>query len=123
MAIWSDVDNRFRRTPSGDIRVVEDVDAVANSVENILLTRKGERVMRPDVGSRLEQYLFEPLSEQTAYLIGVEIIDALKQEPRVEVQNVRVEVDVRNNAYKVEITVYIKQLDVVKKIERILVRI
>lgn len=102
LVIWSDLDNRLRLLPNGDIKVRENLDAVANAVENCLLIQKGERVMRPEFGSILEKYLFEPLTEETGYLIGAEVIRAVRDnEPRVDVKAVDVRVDENKGCYYV----------------------
>lgn len=101
---WSDLDNRLQILPNGDIKVRENLDALACAVENSLLIQKGERVMRPEFGSILEKYLYEPLSEETGYLIGTEIIRAVKDnESRVEVSSVDVKVDLKKACYFVTI--------------------
>ena len=41
------------------------INMVKQSVEQLLLTSKSERVMLPDYGCDLKQYLFQPLDEDT----------------------------------------------------------
>lgn len=36
------------------------LDQVRANLENVLLTRRGERLLRPDFGSRLYEFVFEP---------------------------------------------------------------
>lgn len=60
--IWSELDHRFVQDAQGAIKVVENVAAVLSSIDNILRTRRGERVMRPNFGSDLADVLFEPVN-------------------------------------------------------------
>ena len=111
--IWSDVNNKLKRDRFGDVRKEVNLDCIACAIENILLTRKGERVMRPGFGSLLEKYLFEPLNESTAHLIALEILDALKkQEDRVDVKKVEVVVDERIGGYRITIEAVVRELGV-----------
>ena len=64
---------------------------IHESIRQILGTRKGERFMRPDFGTRLHELIFEP-NERVLYgLIRHEVMDALDLwEPRVIVTDVLV---------------------------------
>jgi Bacteriophage baseplate protein W len=60
-----------------------------DSIFTILSTFPGERVMRPDFGSYLRMYLFEPLTRATGYQARAEVFRAIAAwEPRVIVQDV-----------------------------------
>lgn len=121
--IYSDLDNRLRLTKEGDLRVVINEEAIATAVENILLTRQGERVMRPEFGSRLERYLFEPISEQVGQLIGLEVYRALKEnDNRYEVNNVEVLVDYERSAYILRISLRLRGFEEGFEIVRVLVK-
>lgn len=55
----------------------------------ILSTRLGERVYRPDFGSRLHELVFAPLSDATLLLAQIYAREAIqKWEPRVTVEAV-----------------------------------
>jgi phage baseplate assembly protein W len=57
----------------------------------ILLTYPGERVMRPDFGCRLRDFVFESITPDTAVRLADEVRRALTAcEPRVEVNRVDV---------------------------------
>lgn len=53
-------------------------DLVVNNLKQLLNTSKGERVMLPNYGLDLKQFLFEPLDEQTFTAIRREILSSLK---------------------------------------------
>lgn len=58
----------------------------------ILSTAKGERVMEPDFGCGIHEYVFAPNNPATRGSISYEVHKALAEfEPRIEVESVRVE--------------------------------
>lgn len=57
---------------------------------NILLTRKGERLMRPEFGAGLRDYIHQPNTETTRALIADAARRAIERnEPRVQVEEVQ----------------------------------
>lgn len=64
--IWSDIHSRIPIDARGSIKKVINVDAVITSIDNILRTRPGERVMLPSFGAGLQDLVFETTS-QDAY--------------------------------------------------------
>jgi len=77
---------------SSDILVDTDINAVKNSIRNIFTTRKGQKLLDPNFGASLEQYLFEPVSQSRAQIIGNDINYAIiNYEPRIEVIKVYVQ--------------------------------
>ena len=56
-----------------DVLVTTDEAAVKRALYNIIMTRKGERFFKPDLGSNIANLLFEPLDAATASLIKEEI--------------------------------------------------
>jgi phage baseplate assembly protein W len=58
---------------------------------NILLTRPGERLMRPEFGAGIRNYIHQPNNETTRALVADAAQRALARwEPRVAVEEVRV---------------------------------
>lgn len=67
-------------------------DNVRESIQLILLTEPGERLMREQFGCGLRQYLFEPNTVATRQQIRDRIVKAIgRWEPRVAVQDVTVD--------------------------------
>jgi phage baseplate assembly protein W len=67
---------------------------VRDCLRVLLLTEPGERVLRPEFGCGLRQYLFEPNTPTTRELIRQEITDAINRwEPRIRLQQVSVTQD------------------------------
>lgn len=74
-----------------DLNVSYDIYAVKNSISNILTTKKSEKILSPEFGLRIEDYLFEPVSNTTATAIASEILNAINLfEPRVQIVQLQV---------------------------------
>lgn len=83
----------------GRIVRVDEVDAINRSIQLILGTAKGERLMRPDFGSDLFNFLFQPLSAINKGRMATTVKSALqKWEPRIRVMDVAVSSNPRNAA-------------------------
>ncbi len=108
--IYSDVDGRYlRNVQTSDLTKSVDLNALRNSVKNILLTRKTERRMMPLFGASLEQLLFEPIDELTAKKLGSAMIDELTYwEPRVIVTNIDITADPDKMRYDVILEYYVQ---------------
>ena len=102
---FKDLSITFKKHPvTNDLVTVKDNSAVAQSIKGLLLTRKGERPFQPDLGSGLQDLLFEPMDYGTSALIKKEITETLaKFEPRVVVTNLICFPDYDNNGYNVEL--------------------
>jgi hypothetical protein len=79
---------------SGLLQLAGAEDKVRDSVLLILGTVQGERQMRPDFGSRIQEQVFAALRPSTFSRIAFHVQEALIQwEPRIEVQSVRARAD------------------------------
>lgn len=79
---------------TGRIKSVEFDEDIAEAIKIIIWTIKGERIMRPDYGSGIEQFLFENNDAVTLQLIENEVLSAIvKFEPRVHELDVEVKPD------------------------------
>lgn len=108
--IYSDIDFTFTRVPvTGDVAVSYDFQAVTRSVRNLLRTNNYDRPFNPDLGSKLNALLFEPMNPLTENSIQNEIALMLEAyEPRVILQKVNVEADDARNAYNVTISFFLQ---------------
>ena len=79
---------------SGRIALSEYEDDVREAIRIILMTSKGERVMQPDFGAGLYDFVFASMTATNLGRIQRAVEDALvKWEPRVQVTGVSVEPD------------------------------
>jgi phage baseplate assembly protein W len=77
---------------SGSLGYAADEQKIQQAILLILGTAQGERVMRPEFGSRLRELVFAPLNSSTKSLVAGAITDALvKWEPRIDVLSVTAE--------------------------------
>lgn len=78
-----DVDRR------GNVRTAADEQSVEESIRLIIGTSKGERVMRPDFGCGIHEYVFETVDANTRALVETTVEEALiEYEPRIAVEDV-----------------------------------
>lgn len=78
-----------RMTVQGAFQFSEGEQSLDESIVIILSTRLGERVYRPDFGSRLHELVFAPLNDDTLLLAQIYAREALqKWEPRIKVEAV-----------------------------------
>lgn len=81
----------FRPDRFGGLSFVTGPEVVRQSIETILDTEPGERVMLPAFGCGLRRYLAEPNNTATHAAMRADIGDALSRwEPRIRVTNVAV---------------------------------
>ena len=84
----------LRMNVQGGIQLSADEPNIEESIMIILRTDLGERVYRPNFGSRLSELVFEPLNTQTLLLIRLYIEEALEMwEPRIILKEVRTDPD------------------------------
>lgn len=87
-----------------DIVVSEDVQAIRNSLYNIFSTKKGQKLLSPNFGSSLEQFLFESVTSSVGEMIGNSILNALQNyEPRIDVLAVNVYPQQDLNQYRIQV--------------------
>lgn len=103
--IYKDVSFSFIHPATGDVLLATDIEAVKNSIKNIILTPRGTRPFFPEFGTRVRRLLFELASPITASQIRDEIVSAVeKYEKRVSTFQVRVDDDHERNAYRITAT-------------------
>ena len=81
-------------TPAGKIMMSEHEEDIKEAIWIILSTSKGERVMRPDFGCGIYEFVFATINTTTIGLIEASVREALTLwEPRIELINVNVATD------------------------------
>jgi len=95
VVVYKDI-NQFYDGKEEKDQFLYNVDDIFQSIQNIIETPKGTRAFLPEFGCDLEQYLFDPNTEETRFAILMEIYEAIKRwEPRVkmEINLSQIEVD------------------------------
>ena len=81
---YSGISYPVKAGSKGLFEVKTDLELIKSNIIQILGTRKGERVMLPEFGSRILDFIHEPLDHITCALLRVELIDAITRwEPRI----------------------------------------
>lgn len=72
-----------------EVEMISDEEDIKSSLEILLTTRPGERVMRPDYGCNLDELVFEPLTTTfKTYIKDLISTAILYYEPRIEVNSI-----------------------------------
>ena len=78
----------------GGLALARGENDIGEAIVAILCTAQGERVMRPEFGSSIHEFVFAPNNATTAGLIAYQVQEALARwEPRIEVTEVDVQPD------------------------------
>ena len=103
--LYSDFDLSFIKHPNTkDVTILKDIDAVKQSVKNLVLTGKGERPFQPRLGSDIRKLLFEPVDEFTALDIEEQVKVTIDNfEPRIKINKLDVISEPDNNRFKLSL--------------------
>ena len=103
--VFKDVSFSFIHPVNGDVVAATDIDAVKNSIKNIILTPIGTRPFFPEFGTRVNGLLFELADGSTASQIRNEIRNGVRKfETRISQFQVSVTDDHERNAYNITTT-------------------
>jgi phage baseplate assembly protein W len=79
---------------NGRIELARRETDIEQAIQMILLTPKGQRVMRPDFGCHIHELVFAPIDGATSGLAAYYVEEALRMwEPRIRVRSVRADRD------------------------------
>lgn len=111
---FKDISMTFQVNPVNfDLIGLNNENAIARSIRNLVLTQPGERFFEPNIGSRVSNQLFENMDAVSASIIEDEIKDTInKYEPRVRLIEVRVTPNYDENEFNVAIIYRIVGIDV-----------
>ena len=103
---FKDISMSFEVNPiNNDMIGIKNSTAIARSIRNLVLTVPGERFFNEDLGSRVSEILFDSIDDISASSIRDEIEETIiKYEPRVKLDNVKVEPNYDNHEFDVTIT-------------------
>ena len=110
---FKDINITFKKHPvTNDLVVSKDASAIKQSIVNLLMTNKGERVYQPEYGSDLRRFLFEPMDFATAAAIQSNIVSTIKKfEPRIGILSLEAIPNFDDNGFDVEMTYEIRGTD------------
>jgi phage baseplate assembly protein W len=91
--------------------IVKSVDAIKNSIKNILLTPIGSLPGKPEFGSNLYKIVFAPLDSLTETIAKNFVFEALnKFEDRIDIQDIELKKEEAFNKLIVSITFSYKDI-------------
>ena len=103
--IYADLPFSFRVHPNTyDVRPIKDLNAIKQSVKNLVLSNFTDRPFQPHLGSNVTGLLFELADMGTAVAMREEIKRVLKEhEPRVTNVTVQISDNSDANAYQIKV--------------------
>lgn len=122
---FKDISFNFTKNPvTGDLVVLKNEEAIKQSVKNLVLTKLGERLFRPLLGTDTTTYLFELGTAFSENQLLEEIEKVLTSyEARISLKNITVNANNDSNEFEVYIEYLIVGLPpVVQTVEFLLVR-
>jgi len=88
-----------------DLIAIKNKTAIARSIRNLVLTKPGERFFNHDLGSRVNDLLFENVDTLTASSVKSEIENTIRNfEPRVKLLTTQVSANIDSYEFDVVIT-------------------
>jgi phage baseplate assembly protein W len=103
----------YKDAEQDDLKAIYNVAAVVNSLKNILTTSPGEKLLNPQFGVDLRDYLFETVSETRAFFIGTDLYNGLtEQEPRIEIDRIDVVAVYDESQYEITVSLSIPSLNI-----------
>ena len=105
---FKDISASFQVNPlTNDLIVIKNTTAIARSLRNLVLTTPGERFFNNEIGSQVNNLLFNNVDDVTAVSIRSEIINVIENyEPRVELGDVSVNANI--DAYEMDVKINYK---------------
>ena len=115
MATFSDVNSNFGLVTLPE--VVVDIQAINNSLYNILATPIGSRTFQPEYGSVLHKFIHEPVDAQTAIAIEMLLVQAIERwEPRIAIDRSRTRAIPKHLGFEVELYYSIPRINKVSNV-------
>ena len=101
----------LRTDATGGIALVSGEREIEESMRLVLGTAYGERPMRPEFGCAIHDFVFAPADTALAGLVAYEVRASLRRwEPRIDVQDVTVEVSADNpNLVYIDVAYLVRQ--------------
>lgn len=79
------------------------LDAIQQSLRNLIFTNLGERIHQPNLGSNIRKMLFENSSPQVAEMLREYVKSTVQNEPRVRYIDTQIEIFEDQNAVSISL--------------------
>jgi hypothetical protein len=95
----------LRTDAQGSLALIGGAEDIDRSLQAVLSTAPGERVMRPEFGCAIWDLIFDPLNHNTVGLMAQRVREAVSQwEPRVDLERVDVTVAPSGESVVIDLT-------------------
>lgn len=110
VGIYSDFHKDLTVNPiTEDLARLLDEDAVNESLKNLMLTDRGERLMQPNLGSDIKATLFENNTPATLTILKQQVKDTITNfEPRITLIDVEILSNYDDNKVGIKIRYYLR---------------
>ena len=111
---FKDISASFQVNPlTNDLIAIKNTTAIARSLRNLVLTTPGERFFNENLGSQVNNLLFENVDDVTAMSVRQEIINVIENyEPRVKLLTVSVNANMDTYSMDVLIAYQVIGIDI-----------
>ena len=111
---FKDISMSFQVNPlTNDLIAITNTTAIARSLRNLVLTTPGERFFNENLGSQVNNLLFENVDDITAMSVRSEIISVIENyEPRVKLLKVSVNANIDDYNMDVRIVYQVIGIDI-----------
>ena len=113
ISLFSDLHKDLTQNPiTDDLALKRDEEAVKESIKNLVLTNRGERLMQPLIGGNIYATLFENNTPATIKLLQEQIRSTIESfEPRAQLIDVSVQSSLDENMIEVAIYFYLANIE------------
>ena len=117
-AVWSDIDMELTRQNDGDITRDTEINAIKNSLRNIINTLQGSRRMLQPFASDIQGLLFEPMDVITARSLAEKLLEGIEYwDDRVTITKFDIEPMYDENAYECRLNFTIKRSNITETVK------
>ena len=108
------INNPLHQVPEiNDIMVDYDIDALKNSLLNLFSTSPGDKILSPEFGLDLREFIFEPITRDRAFDLQRKIFTGITRfEPRLSIISVVVVPDFDAMEYNISINYSVPTLNI-----------
>jgi phage baseplate assembly protein W len=112
LSLFSDLHKDMTQNPlTEDLSLKRDEEAVKESIKNLVLTNRGERLMQPLIGGNVQAMLFENNTPVIIKLIQEQIKTVIREyEPRATLIDVIVRSSIDESTVEVDVYFYINNV-------------
>jgi phage baseplate assembly protein W len=103
---------KYKQQERQDFKADYDVEAVKNSIRNLLTTSPGEKILNPAYGLDFRGLLFEQVTKFRGEQLGNIITSQINVfEPRVVIDFIKIAVDEDQQQYEIDISISVPSLN------------